>query len=129
MAVSYNYEEGHIEKEGTNRLTDIAHEDSVYDFYLLHSDLNEVWELGETMENSSSPAHKRAGRAIKRVMMMLVREKMTRNAGNLLDYAKSLNRKIMVNSVDPIRKELAVEFAFNTIKKGFAIWEEQMISG
>ena len=129
MAVSYNYEEGHIEKQGTNRLTDISHEDSVYDFYLLHTDLNEVWELGETMESSSSSAHKSAGRAIKRVMMMLVREKMTRNAGNLLDYAKSLNRKIVVNSVDPIRKELAIEFAFNTIKKGFTIWKEQMLRG
>ena len=129
MPVSYHYEEGHIEKVGTNRLTDINHEDSLYDFYLLHSELKEVWELGEIMEGSPTLAHQKAGRSIKRVMAMLINEKMTKNADNLLNYAKKLNRKILTNSSDPIRRDLAIEFAFNTIKKGFSVWKEQILKG
>ena len=129
MPITYHYEEGNIEKESTNRLTNISHEESIYDFYLVHPELSEVWELGDKLEISSNTMHNKAGRAIKRVMMMLIAEKMTKNADNLLDYAKRLNRKILTNSTDPIRYDLALEFAYNTIIKGFRIWKQQMLKG
>ena len=79
MSLNYKFEAGDIEKVSTNRLLDIDHNESLSDFYILHSEYSEIWDLGEAMEHSKNFFHQRAGKAIKRLMAMLVTDKKTEN--------------------------------------------------
>ena len=121
MALTYTYESGNIEKESTNRLTNINHDESLYDFYMLHPELSEVWELGEHLEESKEIKHQEAGRAIKRAMKMNVEGGDKMITAHLLKYAKKMNRKILSNSGNDVKKAFAIEFVYSQIVKGFNI--------
>ena len=123
MAIEYVYESGNIDKTGTNRLTDIVHSDSLHDFYLVHPEFKEVWDLGEMLESSRSIKHNEAGRSIKRLLVMLYRDNITGNLANLLDYTKKFNKRIINNSSNEVKKELAMDFVYSQILKGYKIWK------
>ena len=124
MALRYKYEEGNIERVSTNRLLDINHEDTPDDFYLVHPEYSNVKELGDTLISSRVSKHQIAGVAIKRLLMMLVNDGVMENVPHLLKYAKKLNKRLIQNSKDSVKKDLSLEFAYIQIRKGFDLWKE-----
>ena len=127
MALTYTYESGDIEKVSTNRLTDIMRDESLYDFYILHPELSEVWELGETLEKTEEAKYVRAGVAVKRVMKMHIESGDKMITAHLLKYAKKMNHKIASNSSNDIKRAFAIDFVYMQIVKGFGIWKNSII--
>ena len=125
MGIEYTFEEGKIERESTNRLLNIEHTDTLSDFYTLHPEYSDFKELGEELERSENRLHHRAGRAVKRLISMMVTEGQTKHLPILMKYAKSLNRRLLCNKSDDTKYAFALDFVYTQVEKGFKAFEEK----
>ncbi len=126
MISGYRFESGDIDKVSTNRLVDIQHEATLQEYYTLHPELCDIWELGSQLEASQSVEHKKCGRALHRIGYMLSSEGSTKTLAHIIKYSKSLNMRLMLNKNNPINYQFALEFVYNTVNKGLNVWKDSI---
>ena len=126
MISDYRFESGDIDKVSTNRLVDIQHETTMQEYYTLHPELRDIWDLGSQLEASKSVEHIKCGRALHRIGYMLSSEGSTNTLVHIIKYSKSLNTRLMLNKDNPINYQFALEFVYNTVNKGLNIWKDSI---
>ena len=98
------------------------------DFYTMHHEYDSIKQLTDELMGSKDEKERRAGVALRSVVLMLYNDHKTDTLFHLTDQAKKLNSNISKFAKDDVRRGLAVTFAAGMVKKGFDKWKEVIIS-
>lgn len=98
------------------------------DFYTMHPEYDSIKQLTDELMNSKDESEKKAGIALRSVVLMLHKDHKTDALFHLTDQAKKLNSNINKFTKDDVRRTLAVTFAAGMVRKGFDKWKEVIMA-
>ena len=98
------------------------------DFYTMHPEYDSIKQLTDELIISKDEKERKAGVALRSVVLMLHNDHKTDALFHLTDQAKKLNSNISKFTKDDVRRALAVTFAAGMVRKGFDKWKEVIMS-